>query len=122
MALTIDDLRPKKFTVTISGIQLKCSPLRLSHALIVAKVGEVLQNPTKKTTEEIKQAETDMDDLILDLIPELGDVKLDIDAFMELLPQLTKSNEPSENKELEEKGVSFDSTDPKVAMKDTRIG
>jgi len=35
---TIADLQPKPFTVTVGGVELKCKPLRLSHALILSKM------------------------------------------------------------------------------------
>lgn len=122
MALSIDDLKPKKFKVNVDGVELMCSPLRLSHALVVAKIGDVLQNPKDKTSEEIKQAEKDMDDVIGELIPELKGIELDVNSIMSVVMQMTSNNNPSENKELKDKGVSFDSEDPKVQKQDTRIG
>lgn len=122
MALSIDDLKPKKFKITLDGVELLCSPLRLSHALIVAKIGDVLQNPKEKTIEEIKQAEKDMDDVICELIPELKGIELDVNSIMSVVMQMTNSNNPSENQELQDKGVSFDSEDPKAPKQDTRIG
>ena len=113
MALTVEDLKPQDFTVTIKGVTLTCRPVRLSQALIIAKLGNVFTDPKSSTTTEIKQAEADLDDLVQSLIPELTGVQLDMGAVMELLAQLMDSIQPDDNKELKEKGVKFDS-DPKA--------
>jgi len=54
MALTIEDLKPKSFTVNIKGVELQCKPLRMSHTLIISKVGEVFQNINTATRDQIK--------------------------------------------------------------------
>ena len=121
MALTIDDLKPKDFKINVKGVELACKPLRLSHALIVAKLGDVFQNPKNYNNEEIRKAETDIDELISELVPELKGIQLDTMTMLDVITQLTDSNDPSENKELKEKGVSFES-DPKDEQNNTRIG
>lgn len=121
MALSIDDLKPKDFKINVKGIELTCKPLRLSHALIVAKLGDVFQNPKNYNNEEIRKAETDIDELISELVPELKGIQLDTMTMLDVITQLTDSNDPSENKELKEKGVSFES-DPKDEQNNTRIG
>lgn len=113
MSVSVDDLRPKPFVVTVKGVELQCKPLRLSHALSVAKVGNVFQSPEKSSTEQIKQAEKDMDTLIEELIPELKGIELDVSSILELITQLMEQIQPEDNKELEEKGVSFEA-DPKA--------
>lgn len=113
MGLTVEDLKPKSFTVTIKDVELQCKPLRLSHALVVAKIGNVFQDAAKATKPEIKQAEKDMDELVAELIPELMGTELDMSATMELIQQLMDNIAPSDNKELAEKGVKFNTDDPK---------
>ncbi len=113
MGLTIADLKPKDFIVTIKGVEVSCKPLRLSHALVVAKIGNVFQEAAKASRQEIKQAEKDMDDLVAELIPELMGTELDMAATMELIQQLMDNIAPSDNKELADKGVKFNSDDPK---------
>ena len=112
MSVTIEDLKPKPFTVNIKGLELQCKPLRLSHALIVAKVGNIFQD-SKASKQEIKQAEVDIDEVIVDLIPELKGIQLDMNLTIELIQQLMEHVEPADNKELKNKGVAFD-TDPKA--------
>lgn len=113
MPITIEDLEPKNFKINLKGLELDSKPLRLSHALMAAKLGNIFQNPDKVTKEQIKQAETDLDELIGELIPELSNKKLGMSTTLELLTQLMEHIEPADNKELREKNVKFD-TDPKV--------
>lgn len=113
MGLTVEDLKPKSFTVTIKDVELQCKPLRLSHALVVAKIGNVFQDAAKATKQEIKSVEKDLDELIVELIPELMGTELDMTATTELIQQWMDNIAPSDNKELAEKGVKFNTDDPK---------
>lgn len=113
MGTSITDLMPKNFTVKIGDVELQCKPLRLSHALIVGKIGDVFQNPKNYNSAEIKQAEKDIDVVIAELVPELKGVELGITELVELIPQLMTSSQPSDDKELRDAGVRFD-TDPKA--------
>jgi len=113
--IRVQDLKPKPFTVTVKGVELESKPLRLSHALTIAKIGNVFQDTANASQSDIKQAETDMDSVIEDLIPELKGVSLDMQSTIELIGQLMGEIEPSDNKELREKGVAFD-TDPKAGV------
>lgn len=109
---SIEDLRPKKFTITIRGVELQCSPLRMSHALIVAKIGEIFVDPKAAKAADIKQAQKDLDEIIGELIPDLKDIELNMDDTLQLITQLTDSNQPTDNQYLKEAGVKFD--DPKA--------
>ena len=111
--MTIEDLRPKNFSVTVKGVELQCKPLRLSHALIVAKIGEVFKDSKSATKQQINQAQIDMDEVITELIPELKGIELDISAVMELIEQMMNTIQPDDNKELSDKGVAFNG-DPKA--------
>lgn len=113
MSVSIEDLQPKSFKVTVKGVELTCKPLRLSHALTLSKVGEIFQNTKDATPEEIQSAEKQMDGLVGELIPELKEVQLDVGSILELLGQMMETIQPTDNKELEKNGVKFD-TDPKV--------
>lgn len=113
MSVSIDDLQPKPFKVTIKGLELECKPPRLSHTLTLAKLGNIFQNTDKASKQDIVQAETDLDEVIGELIPELKGVNLDMSSTLDLVSQIMENIQPSDNKELEEKGVSFD-TDPKA--------
>lgn len=113
MGMSIEDLQPKSFTVNIKGVELTCKPLRLSHTLIVAKIGDVFQNLNLIDKEQIKQAEKDMDEVVAELIPELKDIQLDMQSTIDLITQMMEQVEPSDNKELNAKGVKFN-TDPKA--------
>lgn len=113
MPVSINDLQPKPFKVTIKGVELESKPLRLSHALILAKVGNTFQNASQATKQDIKQAETDLDELVSEIIPELSGTSLDVSSVMELINQLMEHIQPADNKELQDKGVSFEA-DPKA--------
>lgn len=113
MALNISDLQPKPFTVTLGDQQTECAPLKLRHIFILNKIGVILQNPDKASKEQIIEAENDFYFIIGDLIPELEGVTLPLDMMMDLITQMMLTVNPSENKELAEKGVSFDA-DPKA--------
>lgn len=113
MALTIQDLQPKNFTVDIDGVQIDCKPPKLSHILLISKVGEVLNDPKKATSQEIKQAEKDMDSIIIELMPSLSGIELSVTSILTVITQIMGQIEPADNKELNDKGVQFN-TDPKV--------
>jgi hypothetical protein len=109
MSITINDLSPKPFKVNVKGLELTSQPLRLSHALVLTKIGNIFQNIEGAKKAEITQAEKDLDEVIGELIPELKDIKLDMATTLSLIEQLMSTIEPDDNKELKEKGVSFNS-------------
>lgn len=111
--MTIEDLTPTPFNITIKGVEVECQPLRLSHALKITRMANVFENPAKASDADLERAETDMDKLVGDLIKDLKGVKLDVQTTIDLLGQLMTHIMPSENKELEELGVKVDS-DPKA--------
>jgi len=113
MALTIEDLRPKNFKVNIKGVEVDCKPPRLSHMLVISKVGETFQNIGKSNRDEIQQAEKDFDWVVAELVPELKDIPLDMQSVIDFITQIMEQVQPDENKELTDKGVKFD-TDPKA--------
>lgn len=115
MSVNIEDLKPKPFKVILRGIELDCKPLRFSHALALAKLGNVFKEVDKATKEEIRQAEIDIDEVISELIPDLAGVELDISSLLVLMEQLMKQIEPSDNKELREAEVDLP-TDPKAPV------
>lgn len=112
MSTTIDDLRPRPFEVIVRGVKLLCQPPRLSHAMTIARAGNVLQDD-KAGKDRIKQAEADIDEVIGELIPELKGVGLDMNVTMELIGAMMDSVKPDDNKELEAAGVKIDA-DPKA--------
>ena len=107
MSITIEDLKPKTFKVTIKGVELVCKPLRVSHALTVSKIGAIFNAPSEFTKKQISEAEKDLDEVIAELIPELAGFSLDLDTTLEVITQLTESMTPSETKELSEAGVKL---------------
>jgi len=121
MSVTVADLQPKPFKVSIKvkgtdeKVEVDCSPLRLSHALQVSKIGNIFNDSANTTPQQLKQAEEDMDVVIAELMPELKGIKLDIGAIMEVIEQLMASVQPSDNKELREKGVNLEGSDPKTS-------
>lgn len=108
MPLTLEDLKPKSFKVTIKGIELESKPLRLSHALMISKIGGVFQDIKNASKQDIKQTEADFDEIIEELIPELKGIQLGLGDITDLIAQLMESIQPSDNKELQEQGVKFD--------------
>lgn len=115
MALTVDDLIPKDFEVNIDGVKVMCKPPRLSHLLVLNKVGDAFKNIEKLEREDIIKVEGDFNWVVSDLIPELSGKQLPIQSMLDVITQIMDSVEPDENIELKEKGVKFD-TDPKAEM------
>lgn len=113
MTLTIDDLKPKSFKITVKGVELECKPLRLSHTLTISKMGEIFQDAKNASTADIKDAEKGMDDVISELIPELSGVELDITSVLEIITQMMEQVKPSDVDFLEKNGVKLDES-PKV--------
>jgi hypothetical protein len=113
MALTIEDLRPKNFKVNIKGVEVDCKPPRLSHILVISKVGESFQNIANLKREQIQEAEKDFDWVVSELMPELKGIDLDMQSVIDLITQIMEKIQPDESKELSDKGVKIDS-DPKA--------
>lgn len=113
MSVTIDDLQPKAVEIEIKGVKLTSKPLRLSHVLTLAKLGNIFQNPEEYKRDQIKQAESDIDEVIGELIPDLAGKQLDSNVVLDLIQQLMETVEPDDNQELKEHKVEID-TDPKV--------
>jgi hypothetical protein len=111
--MSIEDLQPKDFTIKVKGLELPCKPPRLSHTLVINKVGEVFTDSKNASREQIEQAEKDFDWVIGDLIPKLKGINLDIQSVIDVITQIMEHVQPAEDKELKEKGVKFD-VDPKA--------
>ena len=110
MALTIQDLQPKNFKIKIKGVEVDCKPPRLSHTLVISKVGEVFSNVSTASRADITNAEKDFDWVVEQLIPELKGIELDMAAVIEIITQIMEQVSPEETKELDSKGVKFDTT------------
>lgn len=118
MGLTVQDILPKPFTVTIKGVDLECKPLRLSHALIVGKLADVFNNPKEYTAKDIKLAEADIDDVIGEIMPELKGAQLGMTEIASIVTQLMSSVRADDDIELNEAGVRFEN-DPKAQTPQT---
>jgi len=118
MSLNIDELKPKKFTITLGSGTTECSPPKMSHLFIINKIGSVFRDPEKATSEQINEADASFSKLVTDLVPELNGQDIDVQYKLDVLTQITDHITPADNKELVEKGVSFESADgddnPKV--------
>jgi hypothetical protein len=113
MALSIDDLIVKDTIIDVEGVKLNCKPPKMSHLLVLNKIGEGFKNISNLSREEIISLENDFEWVINDLIPELSGKVLQIQVMLDVITQIMEQVEPEENKELAEKGVKFD-TDPKA--------
>lgn len=113
MGLSLEDLQPKPFIVKLKGHDIPSSPLKLSHALALAKVGEIFKSVQTATVEQLKDAEKSASDVIHELMPDLNGIDLDMNLTVEIMQQLMNNIEPSDNKELTSKGVKFGNDDPK---------
>lgn len=112
MSITLEDLKPKQFKINIRGYETVCNPPRLSHALILTKVGEVFKEARTATKEQFKQAEIDFDEVVGELAPELKEIKFDVSVAMDIISEILEHIQPSDNKALKEAGVELNS--PKV--------
>jgi len=113
MALTIQDLQPKDFKINVKGIEVNCKPPRLSHMLLLSKIGETFSNIKDADREKIEEADADFSYVVESLVPELKDIQLDVQTIIDIITQIMEQVTPDENKELAEKGVTFDA-DPKA--------
>ena len=113
MGLTVEDLKPKNFKIIIKGVELDCKPPKLSHILMFSKVGETFNNLKDVTKESVVQAQNDFDWVVGELLPELNDIDLDMQSVIDVITQIMEQVSPEETKELDARGVKFD-TDPKV--------
>lgn len=109
MALTIEDLKPKNFKIKVKDVEVECKPPRLSHTLVISKVGQTFQDVQKASREDILQAESDFDWVVGELIPELKGIDLDMQAIIDVITQIMEQIQPEESKILADKGVNFDS-------------
>jgi len=114
MSLNIDELKPKAFKINLGGEETDCNPPKMSHLFMINKIGSVFKDPEKATKDQIFEADQYFTELISDLIPELKGADIDIQYKLDVLTQITEHITPADNKELVEKGVSFDSSSPKV--------
>lgn len=112
MSLSINDLQPKNIKITIRGVEITSKPLKLKHALQLAKVGVVFQDLQNASNQDIDLAEKSVTDIFGELMPELKSVELTVADTMTVLNQLMETIEPEDNKELDKLGVKFDK-DPK---------
>jgi len=94
---TIDDLKPKSFTITVKDVELECKPLRLSHSLIIGKIADVFQSPDKYDAKDIVKAQQDIDFVFGDVIPALK-FELDMSTTLEVITQLMESIQPEDDK------------------------
>ena len=113
MSVSLDDLQPKPFIIKIKEHEIECKPLRLSHTLILSKIGETFQNPKESSSQEMKQAEKDLDFMIGELMPLLSGVELGMSEILEVIQQMMDTVEPSDNKELKKRNIQFGENDPK---------
>lgn len=112
MSITADDLTAQPFTIEIKGKTLQAKPVKMRHALIMAKLGNIFNNLQEASDEDIERADKKFTEIIEELIPELKGVDLDMQTTVDILGKLMESVEPTDNQELKKSGVTFD--DPKA--------
>ena len=78
----------------------------------MSKIGELFQDASKASRNDIMQAEKDFDWVVEELVPELKGTPLSMQSTLDVITQIMEQIAPEENKELEEKGVQFND-DPK---------
>jgi len=113
MSLSIDDLRPKNFTITVKGVELECLPLKLSHTLTIASIGNVFENISGMTYESSKKLDTDIRRLIDEVIPSLQDKEIDGMTMMDIITKIGEGSMPSDVEFLDKNGVELN-VDPKA--------
>jgi hypothetical protein len=113
MSVTINDLQPKPFIIKIGDLELNSKPIRLSHALMLVKVGKIFDDASNASIEDIESAQKSLDKVFGDLVPELAGVELDMNTTIVIIEQMMNQITPDDNKELVENKVKID-TDPKV--------
>ena len=115
---SLDDILPKSFVINIKGVELECRPPKLSHVMLLAKTSKVFQDLDNASVEQIQEVQKTVDAVFEELIPELKGKSLDMDITVEVITQIMENVQPSDNKELADRGVSFNA-DPKVQTNPT---
>lgn len=113
MSVSVNDLQPKSFKIKVNDVELTSKPIKLKHALILAKVGNVFENASSASNKDIESASDSIEEVLAELIPELKDIDLDMTITMEIMTKLLEHINPDDNQELIENKVSMN-TDPKV--------
>jgi len=105
MSVNIEDLQPKSFKVSIKGQEVDCKPPKLSHLLLVTKLGKVFENAQSANREQIVEAEKDFEFVIGELMPELDGLVMDPGMVTEVLTQIMEQVMPEETKALKEHNI-----------------
>lgn len=107
------DLSPENSKITIKGKEYTIKPQKLYHALMIAKFGSTFENIASLTSSQAKQLDSEVGQLISELIPDLGSVQLAPSEILEILGHFMTASQPSEVTALEVEGVSVNN-DPKA--------
>jgi len=113
MGLTIEDLKPKDFTINIRGVELTCKPLKLEQTMLIASVGNIFNDVKNASEDDIKKACRAVEKIIPEIIPQLASVELDGGLILEIIPLIMPTVTPSDEEFLQKNGVKTDA-DPKA--------
>jgi hypothetical protein len=113
MGVSLSDLSPQPFNVTIRGHEIQVQPPSLKHAMKLAKYGSVLENPREMTDKDIEQSDAAIREVIGELAPDLKGAELDFQTVMHIVSIIMGESEPDDNQELNRNNVKIN-TDPKA--------
>ncbi len=98
MGLTVEDLKPKSKKIKVKGVELTRKPVRMRHALAIARLSDVFTNPANYSEQQTEEAEAELERIIGKVVPELEGVELDASTTMEVIEAIMSDIEPSDNR------------------------
>lgn len=104
--LDLDALVPAKARVKIGGNEVEVNPPTTSQMLRLAGLGNKLQDMTTLPPEEVDTLIGDLTGLLKEIIPELGDMTLNIRQLLGVTELIGDMVMPPDTKELQKRGIT----------------
>lgn len=115
--LDLDTLVKPSKKVRIGGEIITINPPSLEELLKLSKLGGAIQKKQDgktMTEEEAVDSINSLSTAFAELVPELKDVKLNVEQLLALLDMVVKMAMPSDVTELEKRGIKLDSDQKKI--------
>jgi len=106
MGLTIEDLKPKDFKITVKGVELDCKPLKLHQTLMLGSISDTFSNLSKSSEQDIAKANKEVMAIINEAIPELDGIELDGATILSIMTEIAEHTQPSDDKYLKDNKVT----------------
>lgn len=115
--LDLDTLVKPSKKVKINGNIIELQPPSLEELVKLAKLGGELQgmDTTNLNADEVSDVIDKLNNGIRELMPELNDIKLNIEQIIAVIEMMVDYATPDDQKELEKRGVSMTTDQKKTA-------